>query len=421
MHFFEYKNGELYCEEVPLRELASTFDTPLYVYSARTLKRHYNIFDSAFRGISHIVCYSLKANSNLAILRLLRNEGSGADVVSVGELLKAIKAGIPPEKIVFSGVGKREEELVEAVKRGILLINLESESELERLKLVAKRLGKRTNVSIRVNPDIDPNTHPYITTGLKQNKFGIQIDDAYELYLKTREDKYLIPCGISSHIGSQILSLEPFLEALRSLLSLSQKLLRSGIEIKYLDIGGGLGITYKDEMPPHPENYGNEIKRLLKDGSFTLILEPGRVIVGNSGVLLTRIIYVKRTKHKTFYIVDAAMNDLIRPAFYNAYHEILPVSKNGRFENEVDIVGPICESGDFFAKGRLIPEQKEGDLLAIMGAGAYGFSMSSNYNMRYRAAEVLVNGSNFYLIRKRERFRDLVRNEIVPDFLLKGA
>lgn len=421
MHFFEYKNGELYCEEVPLRELASTFDTPLYVYSARTLKRHYNIFDSAFRGISHIVCYSLKANSNLAILRLLRNEGSGADVVSVGELLKAIKAGIPPEKIVFSGVGKREEELVEAVKKGILLINLESESELERLKLVAKRLGKRTNVSIRVNPDIDPNTHPYITTGLKQNKFGIQIDDAYELYLKMREDKYLIPCGISSHIGSQILSLEPFLEALRSLLSLSQKLLRSGIEIKYLDIGGGLGITYKDEMPPHPENYGNEIKRLLKDGSFTLILEPGRVIVGNSGVLLTRIIYVKRTKHKTFYIVDAAMNDLIRPAFYNAYHEILPVSKNGRFENEVDIVGPICESGDFFAKGRLIPEQKEGDLLAIMGAGAYGFSMSSNYNMRYRAAEVLVNGSNFYLIRKRERFRDLVRNEIVPDFLLKGA
>lgn len=421
MHFFEYKNGELYCEEVPLRELASTFDTPLYVYSARTLKRHYNIFDSAFRGISHIVCYSLKANSNLAILRLLRNEGSGADVVSVGELLKAIKAGIPPEKIVFSGVGKREEELVEAVKRGILLINLESESELERLKLVAKRLGKRTNVSIRVNPDIDPNTHPYITTGLKQNKFGIQIDDAYELYLKMREDKYLIPCGISSHIGSQILSLEPFLEALRSLLSLSQKLLRSGIEIKYLDIGGGLGITYKDEMPPHPENYGNEIKRLLKDGSFTLILEPGRVIVGNSGVLLTRIIYVKRTKHKTFYIVDAAMNDLIRPAFYNAYHEILPVSKNGRFENEVDIVGPICESGDFFAKGRLIPEQKEGDLLAIMGAGAYGFSMSSNYNMRYRAAEVLVNGSNFYLIRKRERFRDLVRNEIVPDFLLKGV
>lgn len=421
MHFFEYKNGELYCEEVPLRELASTFDTPLYVYSARTLKRHYNIFDSAFRGISHIVCYSLKANSNLAILRLLRNEGSGADVVSVGELLKAIKAGIPPGKIVFSGVGKREEELVEAVKRGILLINLESESELERLKLVAKRLGKRTNVSIRVNPDIDPNTHPYITTGLKQNKFGIQIDDAYELYLRMREDKYLIPCGISSHIGSQILSLEPFLEALRSLLSLSQKLLRSGIEIKYLDIGGGLGITYKDEMPPHPENYGNEIKRLLKDGSFTLILEPGRVIVGNSGVLLTRIIYVKRTKHKTFYIVDAAMNDLIRPAFYNAYHEILPVSKNGRFENEVDIVGPICESGDFFAKGRLIPEQKEGDLLAIMGAGAYGFSMSSNYNMRYRAAEVLVNGSNFYLIRKRERFRDLVRNEIVPDFLLKGA
>lgn len=421
MHFFEYKNGELYCEEVPLRELASTFDTPLYVYSARTLKRHYNIFDSAFRGISHIVCYSLKANSNLAILRLLRNEGSGADVVSVGELLKAIKAGIPPGKIVFSGVGKREEELVEAVKRGILLINLESESELERLKLVAKRLGKRTNVSIRVNPDIDPNTHPYITTGLKQNKFGIQIDDAYELYLKMREDKYLIPCGISSHIGSQILSLEPFLEALRSLLSLSHKLLRSGIEIKYLDIGGGLGITYKDEMPPHPENYGNEIKRLLKDGSFTLILEPGRVIVGNSGVLLTRIIYVKRTKHKTFYIVDAAMNDLIRPAFYNAYHEILPVSKNGRFENEVDIVGPICESGDFFAKGRLIPEQKEGDLLAIMGAGAYGFSMSSNYNMRYRAAEVLVNGSNFYLIRKRERFRDLVRNEIVPDFLLKGA
>ncbi|MCS7280145.1 MAG: diaminopimelate decarboxylase [Desulfobacterota bacterium] len=420
MHYFEYKNGELYCEEVPLKEIERAFGTPVYIYSAKTLKRHFHVFDSAFLGIPHIVCYSLKANSNLAILTLLGKLGSGADVVSGGELAKALKAGIPPKKIVFSGVGKTKEELEQAVKKRILLINVESESELERLIEISERLKTEVNVALRVNPDIDPKTHPYITTGLKKNKFGISLSQARRLYLATKKSRYLVPCGISSHIGSQILELGPFLEALRSLLGLAEDLKMDGIDIKFLDIGGGLGITYKDELPPHPTEYGEKIKELLSGKDYTLILEPGRVIVGNSGILLTRIIYIKRTEEKVFYIVDAAMNDLIRPTLYNAYHEILPVTGAERDKVKVDIVGPVCESGDFFAQERLISEQFEGSLLAIMSAGAYGFSMSSNYNLRKRPAEVMVSGSEFYLIRKRETIKDLMRNEIVPEPLKEG-
>ncbi|MCX7856594.1 MAG: diaminopimelate decarboxylase [Deltaproteobacteria bacterium] len=420
MHFFTYKQNELYCEDVPLKDISERFGTPVYVYSAKTLKRHYAVFDSSFGEIPHLVCYSVKANSNLAILSLLKTFGSGADVVSGGELQKALKAGISPKKIVFSGVGKTDEEIERAVKKKILLINVESESELNRLREIAHRSKKQTNVSIRVNPDIDPKTHPYITTGLRKNKFGLAISDAERLYLTIKDDKYLKPVGVSSHIGSQILEISPFLEALVSLMNLGERLRNSGVDIKYLDIGGGLGIPYKDEIPPHPEEYGREIQALLKGKDYTLILEPGRVIVGNSGVLLTRIIYVKRTKDKTFYIVDAAMNDLLRPAFYNAHHEILPVSSKGSEQIKVDVVGPICESSDFFAKDRLIPNQNEGDLLAIMSAGAYGFSMSSNYNERRRPAEVLVSGKDAYLIRKRETFRDLVKNEIVPGVLKEG-
>lgn len=420
MHFFEYVNGELYCEDVPLREIGSKFGTPVYVYSARTLKRHYSVFDSAFDGIPHIVCYSLKANSNLAILSLLGGLGSGADVVSFGELSKALKAGIPPEKIVFSGVGKKEEELEKAVKKRILLINVESEGELKKLKEVCERVGSKANLSIRVNPDIDPKTHPYITTGLRKNKFGIGIKDAEKLYLSIRGDRYLKPVGISSHIGSQILELSPFLQAVRSLLDLGERLRSSGIPIQYLDIGGGLGIPYKDENPPHPDEYAKRIKELLIDKDYTLILEPGRVIVGNSGVLLTRIIYIKKTEEKTFYIVDAAMNDLIRPALYDAYHEILPVDGREKRKIKVDVVGPVCESADFFAKGRKIAKQNEGDMLAIMSAGAYGFSMSSNYNLRGRPPEVLVSGKDCYLIRKRETIGDLMRNEIIPEAVKEG-
>lgn len=420
MHFFTYKDSELYCEEVPVREIAKKFGTPLYIYSAKTLKRHYSVFDSAFSGIPHLVCYSLKANSNLAIITLLKNMGSGADVVSGGELAKALKAGIPPKKIVFSGVGKSENELEQALRKKILLINVESKSELKKLRAICEKLKIKANVALRVNPDIDPKTHPYITTGLKKNKFGIPISEAEDLYRQIKDDRYLLPKGISSHIGSQILELSPFLEALNSILNLAERLKSYGIPIEYLDIGGGLGIPYKDELPPHPQEYGREMKELIKGRDYKIVLEPGRVIVGNSGILLTTITYIKETKEKTFYIVDAAMNDLIRPALYGAYHEILPVKKTDREETVVDIVGPVCESSDFFAKERMIQKQNEGDMLAIMSAGAYGFSMASNYNGRCRPSEVLVNGEDFYLIRKRETIRDLLKNEIVPDVVRKG-
>jgi len=420
MHFFTYKNGELYCEDVPLKEIAEAFGTPVYVYSAKTLKRHYSIFDSAFKGIPHIVCYSLKANSNLAVLTLLKTLGSGADVVSGGELKKALKAGIPPDRIVFSGVGKTEEELRLAVRKRILLINVESEGELRKLKEVSEGLRTKVNVSIRVNPNIDPKTHPYITTGLRKNKFGIPIAQAERLYSMINGHRYLCPVGISSHIGSQILEVSPFIQALKSIMELGERLKRRGLAIKYLDIGGGLGITYKDELPAHPKEYGSKICELIWGTDYTLILEPGRVIVGNSGVLLTKILYVKKMGRKTFYIVDAGMNDLIRPALYNAYHQILPVKKGNEKKIRVDVVGPICESGDFFARDRLIPNQKEGDLLSVMSAGAYGFSMSSNYNMRKRVAEVLVSGTNFYLVRKRETMEDLIKNEVIPEIVKEG-
>lgn len=416
MHFFHYSNGELYCEGVPIREIVETHGTPTYIYSYSTIKRHFEVFGSAFSGLDHLICYSLKANSSLSILKLLKDLGSGADIVSVGELYKALLVGIDPKKIVFSGVGKTEEEIREAVRKGILMINVESEAELGAISKTARRLKKRAAISFRINPEIDPGTHPFITTGLKQNKFGIPFPSALALYRMAAADPYLEVVGISSHIGSQILKVEPFREATRSLKRLFLQLKAEGIEVRYMDIGGGLGITYKDELPPHPLEYARVIKEEISDLPVTLVLEPGRVIVGNSGILVCRVLYVKKTEEKTFYIVDAAMNDLIRPALYGAYHEIWPVTKGNGKRVIADVVGPVCESSDFFAKDREIEELKEGDLISIMGAGAYGFSMASNYNGRRRPCEVIVKEGTFVLIRKRETYRDIMKNEIVAQF-----
>jgi diaminopimelate decarboxylase len=417
MNYFEYKNGELYGEDVPIAQIARTVGTPVYIYSYRTLERHYRVFDGAFKGIPHITCYSCKANSNIAILRIMGDLGGGTDIVSGGELYRALQAGISPQKIVFSGVGKTEEEIKSAVKTGILMINVESADELAAIQRVARRMKKKVPLSVRVNPQIDAKTHPYITTGLKKNKFGVLWDEAYRLYREMQKDEYLDPIGISSHIGSQILELGPFIEAVQSLKKMVIKLREDAMPIAYVDIGGGLGITYKDELPPQPGDYGKVIEKELKGMDLTVILEPGRVLVGNSGILATKLLYRKQAEGKTFYIVDGAMNDLVRPALYDAYHEIVPVNRKTGMGIKADIVGPVCESGDFFAKDRNVADLQSGELLAIMGAGAYGFSMSSNYNSRRRAAEVLVKGKEFFVVRKREVFKDLIRGESIPSFL----
>lgn len=417
MNYFEYKNGELYSEDVPVANIAKAVGTPVYIYSYKTLERHFLVFDGAFKGIPHITCYSCKANSNIAILRVMGGLGGGTDIVSGGELYRALQAGISPQKIVFSGVGKTEEEIKSAVKAGILMINVESADELAATRRVAREMKKKIPLSVRVNPQIDAKTHPYITTGLKKNKFGVLWDEAHRLYHEMQADEYLDPIGISSHIGSQILELGPFVEAIQSLKKMVLQLREEGIPIAYIDIGGGLGITYKDELPPQPGDYGKIIEKELKGMGLTVILEPGRVLVGNSGILVTQLLYRKQGPGKTFYIVDGAMNDLVRPAFYDAYHEIIPVNRETGTDIKTDIVGPICESGDFFAKDRNVADLQRGEFLAIMGAGAYGFSMSSNYNSRRRAAEVLVKGKEFFVIRKRESFKDLIRGESIPPFL----
>lgn len=417
MDYFEYRNGELFCEDVPVKAVARKVGTPFYLYSYGTFERHFRVFDGAFAGMPHLVCYSLKANSNGALVRTVAKLGGGADIVSGGELYRALEAGIPANRIVYSGVGKSGGELRYAIEAGIRMINIESEGELLVLKKLSRKMKKKVPVSIRVNPEIDPKTHPYITTGLKKNKFGVLWEEAARLYREIAAEDYLAPVGISSHIGSQILELGPFVEAVTSLKSMILELKGLGIAIEMLDIGGGLGISYKDELPPHPDEYARVVKENLGDTGITLIMEPGRVIVGNSGIFVARMLYVKRTAGKTFYVVDGAMNDLVRPSLYNAYHEILPVDENKGKTLVVDLVGPICESGDFFAKDRELADLKEGSLVAVKGAGAYGFAMSSNYNSRRRAAEVLVKGGEFYVVRKRESLKDLTRGESTPSFL----
>ena len=420
MHFFEYKDRQLYCEGILIREIAEKVGTPFYLYSYHTLVRHFTVFDDAFKGIPHLVCYSAKANSNLALLRLFINLGGGVDVVSGGELYRALKGGAVPQKIVFSGVGKREDEIEYALKTGILMFNVESSQELQVINEVASRIGKKAAIAIRVNPDIDPKTHPYISTGLKQNKFGIDILRAPMAYRLASQLPNLKIVGIDCHIGSQLVEVEPIIEALRRLKQLVENLRKDGMEIQYLDLGGGLGITYEDEEPPHPVEYASTILEELQGFGCTLILEPGSVIVGNAGVLVSKVLYTKENEEKRFVIVDAGMNDLVRPSYYGSYHQILPVKEETREEIVADVVGPICESSDFLAKGRKMAILHSGELIAVMSAGAYGFSMSTNYNSRPRIAEVLVRDDQMFVIRKREGYEDLIRGEKIPDFLIRS-
>ncbi|MGD0234253.1 MAG: diaminopimelate decarboxylase [Syntrophorhabdales bacterium] len=417
MNFFEYKDGQLYAEDVPLQQIVKRVGTPAYVYSYKTFQRHFKVFDGAFKSIPHITCYSCKANSNGALLRMVAKMGGGADVVSSGELFRALRVSIPANKIVFSGVGKTEAEIKYAVRSRILMINMESEGEVRNVARIARRMRTKVAVSIRVNPEIDPKTHPYITTGLKRNKFGILWEEARRLYGEIADEPFLTPVGISSHIGSQITQMGPFIEAVQSLRGMVTELKREGITLKYIDIGGGLGIPYRRELPPHPGEYGPAIERELRGSGLTVVLEPGRVIVGNSGIFVTKLLYVKETPEKRFYIVDGAMNDLVRPALYDAYHEIVPLEQADAKKEKVDVVGPICESGDFLARDRKMPLLEPGAVVAVLGAGAYGFSMSSNYNSRKRVPEVLVRGKEFFVVRRRESLQDLGRGETIPEFL----
>ena len=426
MHHFVRKRGEMLCETVPLRRIADAVGTPVYVYSHATLSHHYTVFDGAFAGIPHIICYSMKANPNGSIIRTFTNLGSGVDIVSGGELSRALAAGAPPSKIVYSGVGKMEWEIVEALRHGILMFNVESRQELEKIDDIARRMRKKAPISLRVNPDVDPKTHPYISTGLKKNKFGIHIGQAVRDYEWAARRRHIEVIGVDCHIGSQLTEISPFLDAAGRVRALVDRLMRKGIDIRFVDIGGGLGITYQDEIAPDPRQYADAIAGAFRGLPVTITLEPGRVLVGNAGVLLTRMLYSKpsqeaagKGKGKQFFIVDAAMNDLARPALYGSYHAIEPVAASPGRKVVADVVGPICESGDFLAKDRELPAFGAGDLVAVMSAGAYGFSMSSTYNSRPRPAEVMVSGSRFEVVRERESIRDLSRSERTASFLIR--
>jgi diaminopimelate decarboxylase len=417
MHDFQYRGESLFCEEVPVSDIAADVGTPFYLYSRKTLEDHFRTFDTSFAKTDHLICFSAKANSNLAVLRVFVRLGSGIDVVSGGEIYRALQAGVKPEKIVYSGVGKKPEEIEYALKQPILMFNIESSQELLAIDQIAGRLRTRAPVSLRVNPDVDPKTHPYISTGLKKNKFGINIQKSMEDYRLAATLPNTRVIGVSCHIGSQLTEVGPFVEAVQRIKELVGKLRAEGIQIRYVDLGGGLGIIYNQEEPPHPRDYAEAVMKELPGLDCTLILEPGRVIVGNAGILVTRVLYTKEGGEKNFVVVDAAMNDLVRPSLYGSYQRIQPVHRKDREETTVDVVGPIRESGDFLAKDRKIPQAEPGDLLAVMSAGAYGFTMSSNYNSRPRVPEVMADKNRFYVIRKRERYEDLTRGESIPDAL----
>ena len=412
MHWFHYRDGELHGDDVPLREVAAQHGTPTFVYSQTTLEHHIGTIDGAFDGIDHLTCFSVKANSSRAVLGVLAGHGLGADIVSGGELFRALGAGIPAGRIVYSGVGKTADEIRYALESGILAFNVESESELKAIDRIAGDMKLRAPVSFRVNPDVDPRTHPYIATGLKQSKFGIPYSEALRVYREAAAMPNIEVVGIDAHIGSQLIDLTPYREAAERLLGLVGDIRGLGIGLRFIDIGGGLGIRSSDEAAPDPAEWAEMVVPVFKESGCTLITEPGRSMVGNAGVLLTRVLYIKRNGDKTFVIVDAAMNDLARPSLYGSYHGILPVRESPGEAVVVDVVGPVCESGDFLAKDRAMPLPGEGDLLAVMSAGAYGMTMSSNYNARPRAAEVMVNGGNSTLITRRETFEDLIAREI---------
>lgn len=418
MHHFHYRGDDLYCEEVPVARIAAEVGTPAYIYSHATLTRHFRVFDEAFAGVPHLICFAMKANANLAVLRLFSDMGGGLDVVSGGELFRGLKAGVPTQRIVYAGVGKSREEIAYALKSDILMFNVESGQELRLIHEVASGMGVKARVALRVNPDVDPKTHPYISTGLKKSKFGIDIGQALEEYEAARGLPSLEVVGIHQHIGSQITETRPFVDALEKTAALVRTLRERGTEIRYLDVGGGLGITYKDEEPPLPAEFARALIGVIRDLDVTVVLEPGRVLVGNAGILVTRVLYTKQTPAKNFLVVDAGMNDLARPSLYGSYHAIQPVRQIlGRSEMTVDVVGPICESGDFLAKDRALARCEPGDLLAVMSAGAYGHTMSSNYNARPRAPEVMARGNRYHVVRERETFEDLVRGERTLDEL----
>ena len=415
MAHFAYRHSDLCCEQVSLRSLVADVGTPAYVYSKAALLESYRGYDDAFAEVPHVVCYSVKANGNLGVLGTLARAGAGADIVSGGELFRALRAGFPPGRIIFSGVGKTRDELREALKAEVLMFNVESLSELRALDDVARETGVRAPVALRVNPDVDPETHPYIATGLKTSKFGIPFAQAHEVYAEAASLKGVEVVGADIHIGSQLTKTAPLADAVARIAALVKTLRERSIEIRMVDVGGGLGIRYRDEAPPTHREYARVLLPALRELAVTVLLEPGRSIVGNAGILLTRVLYRKETGEKTFVVVDAAMNDLIRPALYDAYHELQPVAE-ARLDaprETVDVVGPICESGDFLAKDRALARTEEGDLLAIMSAGAYASAMASNYNTRPRAVEVLVEGNRYTIVRRRETYEDLVAGETV--------
>lgn len=412
MHHFSYRDGVLHAEDVSLRSIAEDVGTPFYCYSSATLERHYAVFAEAFRGTDHMICYALKANSNQAVIKTLADMGAGCDVVSEGELRRALAAGVPARRIVFSGVAKTVSEMAFALKEGIACFNVESEPELTQLSEVATRLGTRAAVSLRVNPDVDAGTHEKITTGKAENKFGIAYDRAPEVYARAARLPGIDVAGVDMHIGSQITALEPFEEAYRRMADLVVRLKRDGIAIRHLDLGGGLGIPYRhgNEIPPHPEEYAGIVKRTLGHLGLRYVFEPGRLFTGNAGILVTRVVYMKPGEAKSFCIVDAGMNDLIRPTLYDAWHDIIPLAEpeDGGLTAKVDVVGPVCESGDFFAKDRDLPPLRQGDLVAVMTAGAYGAVQAGTYNSRPLIAEVLVKGGKYAVVRPRQSYEELI-------------
>ncbi len=421
--YFNYQKGELFCESTPISEIVQKLGTPLYLYSYHSLISNYRRVRAAFHKLSPLICYALKANGSLTISRLLAEEGAGCDIVSGGELYKALQAGFPPQKIVFAGPGKNKKEIEYALKQNIFIFNVESASELKLIERLTQRMGCATRISLRINPDIDAGTHHYITTGKKENKFGLDFDEAEKLYLDIKDSSLVEPVGIHLHLGSQITSPEPYLKALEKILHFLELLNNKGLNLKYVDIGGGFGISYEEgKLTLNIEELAEKICALIENRGMKLILEPGRFLVGAAGILITKVLYKKDGGEKTFVIMDAGMNDLVRPSLYGAFHQIEtlkePHDKNSL--EMVDVVGPICESGDFFAKDRKLPPVIEGEYLAVMDAGAYGFSMSSSYNARPRLAEVLIRDDRWWRIRERETYPDLIRGEQIPDELFSS-
>ncbi len=418
MHDFTYVKGNLYCEQVRVSDIVKKTGTPAYIYSHKTLVDHVAKIQKAFQSVRPLICYSMKANSNLAVLKALTQQGAGLDIVSGGELYRAKRISCDPKKIVYAGVGKTDEEIADAIQYGILLFNVESVPELAAINRVAKKLKQKALVSLRINPGVDPHTHDHIATGKPESKFGMDLPAAEAVFKKAADYAAVSVCGLHVHIGSQITSGEPFVEAFKKVLAFVDRLEKQRIAIQYLNLGGGLGVIYSDEKPQTADQFAKKILPLFKKRKFQIIFEPGRFVAANAGILVGKVLFVKRTQVKNFAIVDTAMNDLIRPTLYGAHHEVWPLRQNGKAQKWVyDVVGPVCESGDFLAKDRYIQELQEGDFVAFMSSGAYGFVMASNYNSRPRSCEVLVKGKRFEVIRRRETFHDLVQAESIPAFL----